>query len=254
MLLIGIVIGAVLFGGAAAIASGVFTAEPATARVFVDGTEMYAEAYMINDFSYFKLRDLTRALDIGVWYDEDKDHINIETDIGYDPKYTGTRKTVGPQINPLQKPVSINVNNKRLFDLDMSMSEAYSATFTIVEISRGVEAADFIKNANVHNPSAGIGKEYVLAWIRAKITDSKDRQKVVLSDIRMNIQCYSSDGLSYVVCNPANINPINEQPKVIGDTLEGYFAFAVDRNDPEPRIKLGELADGSGDAWFALYD
>jgi len=254
MLITGIVIGAILFGGGAALARSAVSAEPTLSKVYVDGKQVSVEAYQIDDANYFKLRDFAKAVDVGVWYDEDRDRINIETDIGYDPKYTGVRKEASQVLTPLQRSLSVDVDNSKYFNLGESATQNYSATITIVELIRGDEAANIVKTASVHNPSAGIGKEYILAWVRAKINDSKDKKNVVLSDIRVNMNCYSSDGVIYPVSNPTNINPINEQPKEVGATVEGWVAFVVDRNDPEPRVQIGTLTDGSDPAWFALFD
>ena len=252
LVLIGVIIGAVLFGRAAAAAVSAIYAEPATSRIFIDGAEASLEAYSIEDANYYKIRDIAKALDIGLWYDDDRDIVYLETDIGFDPRYTGVRKEHVTPIAPMQKPVPLKVDNKKLFDLKKSGTESFSATVTIVKTVRGAEAADMIKNAYVHNPGAGYGKEYILAWVRAKITDTKNY--MLLSDIRLNMVCESGDGVNYTVSSPTNINPASEQPKNAGDTIEGWVAFAVDRNDAEPRVKLGRLADGSDDAWFALYD
>ena len=254
MLIAGILIGALIFGGGVAIAGSAFMAEPTTSRVFVDGREITVEAYQIDSSNYFKLRDFAKAVDVGVWYDEERDRIYIETDIGYDPKYTGVRKESAQVITPFQKSLTIDVDNSKYFNLGTSATKGYSATVTIVELIRGEVAANIVKTASAHNPGAGIGREYVLAWVRAKITDSVDNKNVVLSDIRVNMNCYSSDGELYPLSNPANINPINEQPKEVGSTVEGWIAFVVDRNDPEPRVQIGTLEDSVEPAWFALFD
>ena len=254
-LVIGIVIGALIFGSGIAIAGSAYMmAEPATSRVFVDGREVSVEAYQIEDANYFKLRDFAKAVDVGVWYDEDRDRVYIETDIGYDPKYTGVRKETAQVLVPFQKSQSVDVDNTKYYDIGTSATKNYTATVTIVELIRGEVAANIIKTASVHNPSAGIGREYVLAWVRAKITDSQGNNNVVLSDIRVNMNCYSSDGILYPMSNPTNINPINEQPKEVGSTVEGWIAFVVDRNDPEPRVQIGTLTDGEDQAVFALFD
>ena len=257
MLVIGIVIGALLFGGGVAIAGAAYMAAPSTSRVFVDGGEISAEAYLIEDANYFKLRDIAMALDVGVWYDEFRDFVYIETDIGYDPRYTGVRETPATDSTSLvafQKSLTVDVDNKKQYDLGASVTQGYSATITIFEMIRGEEAANMIKEANVYNPGAGIGREFILAKVRAKITDSKDKRNVVLADIRVNMNCYSSDGYLYPLANPSNINPLNEQPKEIGDTVEGWIEFGVDRNDPEPRIQLGTISGTDEPAWFALFD
>jgi len=233
-------------------------AEPSYAKVLVDGTEVGVNAYRIENSNYFKLRDIAKALDFGVWFDEESNIVNIETDIGYNPKYTGKREVEAEpviQLTPLQKSVSVEVDNKKQFDLGKSNTEQFKATITFVEIIRGEKAAEKVKSADVHNPATGIGKEYLLAWVRAKITDSKDKKTVTLSDIRTNLNCYSSDGFKYPPSNPKNLNPVYEQPTVIGDTVEGWVAFAVDRTDPEPTVQIGgaNIDDGNS-AWFRLYD
>ena len=258
MLAIGILIGALAFGGGMAIAGSEIMAYPTASKIFVDGKEAKIEAYSIDNSNYFKLRDLAQAIDVGVWYDEALDRVYVETDMKYDPKYNGVRKEPTKptmSVAQFQNTVSVDVNNKKFFDQGKSSTEGYSANITVVELIRGEKAAEIVKSASSQNPAAGLGKEYILAWVRAKITDSKNNKYVVLSDIRQNMKCYSRDGASYSMNNPANINPILEQPTAVGDTVEGWIAFVVDRNDPEPRVQIGTLA-GNADinALFALYN
>ena len=56
-LIAGILIGAALTGGSAAVAAGI-TAERSHHRVVVDGKEVQMEAYVINGNNYVKLRDM----------------------------------------------------------------------------------------------------------------------------------------------------------------------------------------------------
>ncbi|MCL2060561.1 MAG: CAP domain-containing protein [Oscillospiraceae bacterium] len=73
-------------------------AVPTTSIILFDGKAADLEVYNINDYNYFKLRDFLKAVNIGVWYDESTDTINIETDIGYDPNYTGKRNFSETQV------------------------------------------------------------------------------------------------------------------------------------------------------------
>ena len=254
--IIGIIIGALLFSGFSVIADTTLLARLSTSSFFIDGKEIKAEAYMIEGANYFKLRDLAKALDIGVWYDDRHDLVYLETDIGYDPNYNGLKNYNNlPSAISLRKSATVYVDNKKNFDLELSQSQSFTATVSIINVIRGEAAAEFIENANVYNPSAGAGKEFILAWVRAKVIDSKDNANIMLSDIRMNFQCYSSDGLlQYPMPNPLNINPINEQPKTVGDMAEGWIAFSVHKNETKPLAYIGELTEGRGGAWFALYD
>lgn len=86
--IVGLLVGALLFGGATAIASAI-TAAPTQSSVFVNGEPIPVDAYLINGNNYFKLRDLCEALDTGVWYEQTTRNIYIESDSSYDPDYNG---------------------------------------------------------------------------------------------------------------------------------------------------------------------
>ncbi len=83
-ILAGVLIGAVVFGGGAAIAAGI-TALPTTSRVFVNGEEIQVEAYNIHDNNFFMLRDIAAAVDFSVVWDGANDHVLIDTGKDYDP-------------------------------------------------------------------------------------------------------------------------------------------------------------------------
>ncbi|MCR8642865.1 copper amine oxidase N-terminal domain-containing protein [Paenibacillus sp. N1-5-1-14] len=54
-----------------------------TAKVYVNGKEVAFEAFQINNNNYFKLRDIGKALDFGVAWDEAAKSIGINTAVGY---------------------------------------------------------------------------------------------------------------------------------------------------------------------------
>lgn len=84
-MLTGLLIGAVLTGGSAAVAAGI-TAERSHHRVVVDGKEVQMEAYVINGNNYVKLRDIGEQVGFNVYWDNDARCVQIETD----KPYTGT--------------------------------------------------------------------------------------------------------------------------------------------------------------------
>ena len=66
----GVVLGATLFGGAAAYAAAGVMAERSEQAVYVDGRRVELEAYLINDANYVKLRDVGQATNaINVYWD-----------------------------------------------------------------------------------------------------------------------------------------------------------------------------------------
>lgn len=74
----GILVGATLFGGTAALAAGIL-AEPSTQTFFVDGKQIQMEAYAIGGNNYVKLRDICAAVDFNVVYDGDTDSVWIDS-------------------------------------------------------------------------------------------------------------------------------------------------------------------------------
>jgi uncharacterized protein YkwD len=81
---IGFIIGAVIFGSTAAVATGI-AANRTTSKVLVNGTEVGVEAYNINGSNYFKLRDIGQAVDFAVIWDGAGNRILIDTSKGYTP-------------------------------------------------------------------------------------------------------------------------------------------------------------------------
>lgn len=54
-----------------------------TAKLFLDGERKSVSAFTINDYTYYKLRDIAKILDVGVTWDEATSTIGIDTTKGY---------------------------------------------------------------------------------------------------------------------------------------------------------------------------
>ena len=50
-----------------------------TAKLYCDGEKENIEAYTINDYTYYKLRDLAKLIDMGITWNEDTFTIGMET-------------------------------------------------------------------------------------------------------------------------------------------------------------------------------
>lgn len=75
----GIITGAVLFGGASAVAAGI-TAEPSWSPIYVDGQQFQMTAYNIAGNNYVKLRDIGQAVGFNVYY---KDGVQVDSKSPY---------------------------------------------------------------------------------------------------------------------------------------------------------------------------
>ena len=78
----GFLLGTVVFGSSSALASGIW-AEKSSQNIRADGKKTNIEAYNINGNNYVKLRDIAQAADFKVWYDVEKDTVEIDSDEPY---------------------------------------------------------------------------------------------------------------------------------------------------------------------------
>ena len=80
--LAGTLIGAALVGPASA-GVAALTAAPSTQTFYVDGKQVDLEAYVINGHNYVQLRDVGRAMDFGVTYDQGTNRVLVDTNSPY---------------------------------------------------------------------------------------------------------------------------------------------------------------------------
>jgi hypothetical protein len=101
--LLGIIVGALLFGGTAAFAAAGIIAQPKTAEVVIDGKAADLKGYIIAGSHYFQLRDTSAALkpggkDFSVVWDGANNTIRIDTTRGYstDEQFPATPPSQAP--------------------------------------------------------------------------------------------------------------------------------------------------------------
>jgi hypothetical protein len=59
------------------------TARLSAQKIYVDGQAADLSAYNIADHNYVRLRDVGRAVDFGVFYDESQDSVRLNNTIKY---------------------------------------------------------------------------------------------------------------------------------------------------------------------------
>ena len=94
--LAGALAGAVLAGPASA-GVAALTAAPSTQTFYVDGKQVDLEAYVIHGHNYVQLRDVGRAVDFGVAYDQGTNRVLVDTSSPY------TEESLLP-VNPSSTP------------------------------------------------------------------------------------------------------------------------------------------------------
>ena len=80
--LAGALAGAALAGPASA-GVAALTAAPSTQTFYVDGKQVDLEAYVIHGHNYVQLRDVGRAVDFGVAYDQGTNRVLVDTSSPY---------------------------------------------------------------------------------------------------------------------------------------------------------------------------
>ncbi len=60
------------------------TAITSTAKLYLDGQQQSVSAFTINDYTYYKLRDIAKLLNVGVTWDSETSTIGIDTTKGYE--------------------------------------------------------------------------------------------------------------------------------------------------------------------------
>lgn len=101
-LIVGILIGATVFGGASAYAAGIL-AEHSNHRIFVDGQEVQMEAYVVNGNNYVKLRDIGKAVGFNIYWDSANGCVQVESD----KPYTGEEPVKVETDKPASQPETI---------------------------------------------------------------------------------------------------------------------------------------------------
>lgn len=116
----GMVVGAVMFGGSVAYASGIL-ADLSNNQIFVDGTLTPMEAYVINGHNYVKLRDIGQAVGFNVFWDDTDKCVQVESDkpyTGIAPTKQEGEKTSGQlhqtDVDAIKKDVVTRTNTLRL--------------------------------------------------------------------------------------------------------------------------------------------
>lgn len=82
-MLIGVLLGAALFGGGTVLASSGVMATPSPQAIYVDGQRVNMTAYNIGGSNYVKLRDVGQAVNFSVSYDAATKSVQIDSDAPY---------------------------------------------------------------------------------------------------------------------------------------------------------------------------
>ena len=112
----GLIIGAVITGGASAYAAGIL-AERSSHHIFVDGKEVQLEAYGITGHNYVKLRDIGKVVGFNVFWDVNSGCVQIETGVPYTGEAPTKLETDTPASQPeATTPIDADIMKQDIVD------------------------------------------------------------------------------------------------------------------------------------------
>jgi len=167
-------------------------------------------------------------------------------------------KTVTPTPTPTPTP-SVGYSRQNPAPIGTSLDiefeyflETYKARITLLEVIRGEEAWELIKEANIFNDPPEEGFEYILAKVRFEYLEGPDPDtKYDLSPLHFT--AVSEDGKDYerpLVVDPEPSIGVGLYP---GASHEGWVSFHVAIDDSKPTMTFGRDYKGRGGVWFKLY-
>ena len=95
----GILCGAMLFGGATAVAAGI-TAEPSWQNIYVDGKQVSITTYNIAGYNYVKLRDIGQQVGFNVYW---LNGVQIDTDAPYTGEAPAQEEQTAEQLPTIEE-------------------------------------------------------------------------------------------------------------------------------------------------------
>ena len=96
---LGILCGAMLFGGATAVAAGI-TAEPSWQNIYVDGKQVSITTYNIAGYNYVKLRDIGQQVGFNVYW---LNGVQIDTDAPYTGEAPAQEEQTAEQLPTIEE-------------------------------------------------------------------------------------------------------------------------------------------------------
>jgi len=169
--------------------------------------------------------------------------------------FAASLRPVLAQSNSSTNPASIGDPVRSMVELGSVYSNIYDITITVLETVRGKEAMDRLKTASPNNSMPPKGFEYILARVKFEmkgraITDilTFDLGNAPLQWVALASDLTEYPQISVTVPKPALVGIIKP-----GDSMEGWVAFAVDRNDSKSVMVFDPDSGGATGRGMTLF-
>jgi hypothetical protein len=151
------------------------------------------------------------------------------------------------QDNSSTNPAAVGARVRSMIELGSVYTNIYDIAITVLETVRGKEAMERLKAASPDNKMPPEGFEYVLARIKFELKGRavSDKLSFQLGNEPLQWIALSADltdypGVSVTPPKPALVGTVNA-----GGSMEGWVAFAVERNDSKPIMVFDPDAGGA---------
>ncbi len=164
------------------------------------------------------------------------------------------------QDNSSTNPADVGSRVRSMVELGSVYSNIYDTAITVVEIIRGEEAMSRLETAAPGNPKPADGSEYVLVRIKFELKGRyvSDKLNFDLGDDPLQWVALSSDLTEYPRVSVKVPQPPLAGIVKPGDSVEGWVAFAVDKNDTGPVMVFDPDTGGATGRgrtlFFKLYE
>lgn len=140
------------------------------------------------------------------------------------------------QDNSSRNPAPVGSTVRSMVELGSVYSNIYDISITVLETVRGKEALDRLKAANPANQAPGAGLEFLLARVRFEFKGRavSDTIPFELGDAPLQWVALASDLTEYPHVSLTPPKPALVGSVKPGNSVDGWVAFAVDRNDSTP--------------------
>jgi hypothetical protein len=158
------------------------------------------------------------------------------------------------------QPVGVSLKTIIIFgDQYEGGDELYDARITVAEVVRGDKAWQLVRDAGASNKPPGPGLEYLLAQVRFEFSARTSPEHYSYTLDAAQFTALSSGDKPYDSAALASpLKPALHATLRSGDSVEGWVAFLVPRDDHTPLMLFREdvgsvIHEGSG-SLFKLYE
>jgi hypothetical protein len=141
--------------------------------------------------------------------------------------------------------VSVTVGEGYVTDV-----ESFEAAVTVLEIARGEKAWELVKLASTSNRPPDPGMEYICARIRFEFGTKGSTGERAYAIRDEQFASVAGGGRQYERTNIVLPKPQLNGRLYPGETLEGWIALFVSREDKKPLMTFG---NNYSRVWFKLY-